>query len=158
MKLLEPRFNHPRIGSHKKIASDFGRHLRRTHHAPFVELGVGLTCPHARAHQLGVHYQLAEPLLGMRQAGIAERLRHQKRDAEDQFTLGKILGCALMGRMPRRVGFKSGAVDEVHVAQQEHALPRHQHIVEKDHAVHVLEARGERMVEVRMLEVETLAA
>src|SRR5689334_7804836 len=63
-----------------------------------------------------------------------------------------------MGGMPRRVGLKPGAVDEVNVAQQEHALPRHQHIVEKDHAVHLLEARGERMVEVRTLEVETLAA
>jgi hypothetical protein len=68
-------------------------------------LGGGLTCPHARAHQLGVHHQLAEPFLGMRQAGIAERLRHQKCDAEDQFKLGKILGCALMGRMPQSVGF-----------------------------------------------------
>jgi hypothetical protein len=49
-------------------------------------------------------------------AGIAERLRHQECDAEDQFTLGKILACALMSRMPRRVGLKPGAVDEVNVA------------------------------------------
>ncbi len=75
----------------------------------------------------------------MRKMSIAERLRHQERDAQDQFALRKILGRPLMRRMSRRVRLKRGPIHQINVAQQEHALPRHQHVVEKDNAIHLLE-------------------
>ena len=78
---------------------------------------------------------------------------------EDELALGQVLGRALMRRCASTEPVvMPGAVDQVDVAQQEHALPRHQHVVEEGHAVHLLEARAERMVEVRAPEVEALAA
>jgi hypothetical protein len=51
-----------------------------------------------------------------------------------------------------------GGVDQVDVAQHEHPFPGHEHVVEEDDGIHLLEARSERVIEVRPAEVEALAA
>ena len=56
------------------------------------------------------------------------------------------------------MGDVGGAVQQIDVAQQEDPLPRHQHIVEEDDAIHLLETRAERMVEMRAAEIEAFAA
>ena len=50
------------------------------------------------------------------------------------------------------------AVQQADIAVHEHPLPRHFHIVEEHDAVHLLEARAERMVEMRPSEIEAVAA
>src|SRR5882724_2340151 len=89
---------------------------------------------------------------------VAERLRHQQCHAQYELGLGEVLDRTLMRRMRGRMGRSRGAVEEVDVAQQEHPLPRHQHVVEEDDAIHLLEARAERVVEMRAPEIEALAA
>src|ERR1051326_7902078 len=49
-------------------------------------------------------------------------------------------------------------VEELYVAEEENALPRHQHIVEEHDAVHLLEARAERVIEMRAALIEAVAA
>src|SRR5260370_33515462 len=61
----------------------------------------------------------------MRKVSVAERLRHQERDAQDQFALGKILSRPLMRRMSRSVRLKRSAIHQINVAQKKHTLPRH---------------------------------
>ncbi len=51
-----------------------------------------------------------------------------------------------------------GGVEPVDIAQQKHPLPRHQHVVEKDDAVHLFEAGGERVVEMRAAGIDAVAA
>src|SRR5260370_8195712 len=94
----------------------------------------------------------------MRKVSVAERLRHQERDAQDQLALRKILGRPLMRRMSRSVRLKRSAIHQINVAQKKHTLPRHHHVVEKDDTVHLLEAGAERMVEVGTSQVEAFAA
>src|SRR5216683_4158827 len=94
----------------------------------------------------------------MRKVSIAERLCHQERNAQDQFALGEILGRPLMRRMSRSVRLKRSAIHQINVAQKKHTLPRHQHVVEKDDTVHLLEARAEWMVEVGTSQIEAFAA
>ena len=89
--------------------------------------------------------------------GVAERPSHQERHAQDELALGEVLRRPLVRGVHRRAGGHRGAVDEADVAQHEHPLPRHQHVVEEGDAVHLLEARAERMVEVRASEVEALS-
>ena len=40
-------------------------------------------------------------------------------------------------------------IEQIDIAKQEDALPRHEHVIEEDDGIHLLEARAERMVEVR---------
>ena len=105
-----------------------------------------------------VQHQFADPLLGMRQVGVAERLRHQQRDAEHELAFGEVLGGALMRRMRRRVGARAASVEPVDIVEQEHPLPRHQDVVEEHDAIHLLEARAQRMVEMRAAQIEAVAA
>ena len=42
----------------------------------------------------------------------------------------------------------SAGFDHADIAEQKHALPWHQHVVEEDYGVHLLEARSQRMLEV----------
>ena len=105
-----------------------------------------------------VQHQLADPLLGVRQVRVAERLRHQQRDAEHELAFGEVLGGALMRRMRRRMGDVRRLVQPVDIVEQEHALPRHQHVVEEHDAIHLLEARAQGMVEMRAAEIEAVAA
>src|SRR5215470_11928154 len=56
-----------------------------------------------------------------------------------------------------RVRPRTGAVDEAHVPEQKHPLPWDEDVVEEHDAVHLLEPRAERMIEVRATEVEALA-
>ena len=90
--------------------------------------------------------------------GVPQRLRHEERNPEDELALGDVLGRALVRRVRHRVGGRGRAVEQIDVTQQEHPLPRHQHVVEEHDAVHLLEARAEGMLEVRPPEVEALAA
>ena len=76
----------------------------------------------------------------MGQVGVAERLGHQERDAEHELAFGEVLGGALVRGVGHRVGGERGVVEDLHVAQHEHPLPRHQHVVEEHDAVHLLEA------------------
>ena len=92
----------------------------------------------------------------MGQVGVPERLRHEERQTEDELALGDVLGGALMRRVRHRVRAGGGAVEQIDVPQEEHALPWHQHVVEEDDAIHLLEARAEGMLEVRAPEVEAL--
>ena len=149
--------HHPRIGGHEVIAGDLHGQPGRAHHAPLVELGIGLGGPQAGPHQLGVQHQLAQALLGVGQLGIPQGLGHEQGHPQDELALGQVLGRALVGGVHRRVGGEGRAVDERDVAEQEHPLPGHQHVVEEDDAVHLLEARAQRVVEVRPPQVEALA-
>src|SRR5215467_5020187 len=90
--------------------------------------------------------------------GIAQRLRHQQRHAQYEFGLGEVLGGALVRRMRARMRDVGGAVQKIDIAQQKHAFPRHQYVVEEDNAVHLLETRAERMVETGAAIVEAFAA
>ena len=56
-----------------------------------------------------------------------------------------------MGDMRRRV-------EPLDVIEQKNPLPRHQDVVEEHNAVHLLEARAQRVVEMRAAEVEAVAA
>ena len=107
---------------------------------------------------MGVEHQFSDALLDMGQLRIAECLGHQQCHAEHEFGLGEVLDRPLMGRMGGRMCHIGGAVEEVHVAQQEDSFPRHQHIVEEDDAIHLLETRAERVVEMRPPQIEALAA
>src|SRR5213079_3077919 len=49
-------------------------------------------------------------------------------------------------------------VEPIDVIEQEDALPRHQDIVEEHDAIHLLEARAERMIEMRAPEIKAVAA
>src|SRR5262249_3497943 len=49
-------------------------------------------------------------------------------------------------------------IEKADVAENENALPRHQYVVEEDDAVHLLEARAQRMVEMRAALIEAVAA
>ena len=80
---------------------------------------------------------------------VAERLRHEQRDAEHKLAFREVLGGTLMRRMRGGMGGLGRAVQALHVAEQEHALPGHQHVVEEDDAIHLLEARAERVIEMR---------
>src|SRR6266851_6635392 len=55
--------DHARISGHKQVARNLRRHLRGTHHAPFIDLSVGFGGAQARPHQFRVHHQLAQPFL-----------------------------------------------------------------------------------------------
>src|SRR5262249_40186897 len=103
-------------------------------------------------------HQLPDTLLDMRQMRIAEGLRHQQRHAQYELGLREVLGGTLMRRMRARMREVGGAIQKIDIAKQEHPFPRHEHVVEEDDAVHLLEARAERMVEMRAAEVEALAA
>ena len=76
----------------------------------------------------------------MRQMGVPEHMRHQQRSSQDELALRHIFGRALMGRMVGGVRGLSSGVDHADIAEQKHALPWHQHVVEEDHRVHLLEA------------------
>ena len=90
--------------------------------------------------------------------GVPDRPGHHEGQAQDELALGDVLGRALVRRMGHRMRAGRGGVEQIDVAQQEHALPRHQHVVEEDDAVHLLEARAQRMLEVRAAQVEALPA
>ena len=96
-----------------------------THHAPFIELRIRLGRADQRAGQRGGQHQFADALLGVRQVLVAERLGHQQGEAEYELALGEVLRRALMRRMRRIMRAVGGAVQQRHVAVQEHALPRH---------------------------------
>ena len=149
---------HPRIGRGEQVAGDLHGQRGRPHHPPLIERGVGFGGAHAGAHQLRVHHQLAQALFRVRQVGVAQRPGHVQRHAQDELALGQVLGRALMRGVHRGAGGQAGAVDQVDVAQEKHALPRHQDVVEEGDAVHLLEARAQRMVEARAFQVEALAA
>ena len=89
---------------------------------------------------------------------VAECLRHQVRQPQHELAFREVLGGALVRGMGGEMRAHRGVVQPVHLAQQEHALPRHQHVVEEHDAVHLLEARAERMVEMRAADVEAVAA
>ena len=89
---------------------------------------------------------------------LPKRLRHQQCNAQHELGFGEVLGRALMRRMCRGVGDVGGAVQHVDIAEQEDPFPGHQYIIEKDRAVHLLETRAERVVEMRPAEIEALAA
>ena len=55
-------------------------------------------------------------------------------------------------------GARAVVVAQLHVAQQEDALPRHQDVVEEHDGVHLLKAGAEGVVEVRTALVKALAA
>ncbi len=78
--------------------------------------------------------------------------------AEHEFAFGEVLRRPLMRRMRRGMGRGGGRVQPVNITQQEDPLPRHHHVVEEDDAIHLLEARGERVVEMRTPEIEAVAA
>jgi hypothetical protein len=105
-----------------------------------------------------VQHQLADHRLDLGRLGRAERLDHEQRDAKEELAFGEVLGRALVGGMGRVIGAWSEVVEEPHVAEQEDALPRHQHVVEEDDAVHLLEAGAERVVEMGTAEIVAVAA
>ena len=105
-----------------------------------------------------IQHQFANALLDIRQVRIAQCLRHQQCHAQHELGFGKVLDRPLMRRVRRGMRHIGGAVEEIDIAQQKDALPRHQHIVEKDDAIHLLEARAERVVEMRAPQIEALAA
>src|SRR4029078_12749395 len=55
-------------------------------------------------------------------------------------------------------GCSAGLVEKLDIPQQKYPLPRHEHVVEKDHTIHIVEPRAERVVEGRAALVETVSA
>ena len=74
---------------------------------------------------VGGQHQFADPLLGVRQVLVAERLGHQQGEAQHELALGEVLRGALMRRMRRIVRGVGGAVQQADIAVHEHPLPRH---------------------------------
>src|SRR5262245_49781802 len=62
-----------------------------------------------------------------------------------------------MRRVVGRVCSRSCSVDHADIAEQKHAFPWDQHVVKENYGVHLLEARSEGMLEVRLSDIKTLA-
>src|SRR5262249_48569069 len=143
-------FHHLRIGRHEQVSGDFYRHLRRTHDAPFIALGISFSRAQTGLHELRVHHEFPQTLLGMGEMAVPEHMRHEQGSPQDQFTLRHIFGCTLMRRMVGRVRGRGSGVDHADITKQKYTLPWNQHIIEEDYSVHLLEARAEGMLEVRL--------
>ena len=88
----------------------------------------------------------------------AQRLHHQVGQSQDELALDDVLGDHLVTRVHVLAGLHRHVVAQVHVAQQEHALPGDQDVVEEGDGVHFLEPRAQGMIEARALQIETFAA
>ena len=110
---------------------------------------VGLGGAQARAHRLGRRDHLGEALAHVRQAQRIGHLGDARGEAEHEFRLGDVFHYHLMHHVDDRVGLAIERVASGDVAAQKHPLPGYQHMIEDDDAVHLLEARGERRIEVR---------
>ena len=150
-------FDHARIGRHEQIARAFDHDGVWAHDAPLIELGIGFRTADASLHERGREHELADVRLGMRHIGVAEGFGHQQRNAEHELALGEILGSALVSRMGREVGRNAGLIEELNISQQEHPFPRHEHVVEEDDAIHLVEPGAERVIEMGAPLIETVA-
>ena len=88
----------------------------------------------------------------------ADRVHERAREAEHELGLGDVLDDDLVRHVHDGARARVRLVAALDVAVQEHALPRHEDVVEHDDGVHLLEARAERMIEMRAPVVDALAA
>ena len=88
----------------------------------------------------------------------ADGAHHQRGEAEHELALGDVLDHHLVRHVDDGAGARVRLVAALDVAIQEDVLPRHEHVVEDHDRVHLLEARAERMIEVRAAVVDALAA
>src|SRR5215831_12641410 len=93
----------------------------------------------------------------MEEMAVPEHMRHEQSSPQDQFALRHIFGRPLMRRMVGGVRSRGCGVDHADITEQKYPLPWDQHVVEEDHGVHLLEARSEGMLEVRLPDIKTLA-
>src|SRR5712691_11725551 len=141
-------FHHLRIGRHEQVSGDFYRQLRWTHDAPFIALGIGFSRAQTGLHELSVHHEFPQTLLGMGEMTVPKHLRHEQGSPKDQLALRHIFGRTLMRSVVGGVRGRGSGVDHADIAEQKYTLPWDQHVVEEDHGIHLLETRSEGMLEV----------
>ena len=135
------------------------RGARRRERAPIVGRRVGLRRPQAGAHRLRRHDHLGQPLAHMRQAHGVAGLGDSRRQPEQELALDHVLDHHLMHHVDDRVGGPVHRVASIHVAADKNVFHRHRSRGRReDDAVHLVEARGERMVEARAPDIERVAA
>ena len=103
----------------------------------------------AGADHLGVIDQLREAALNVLELVDLGRLRHREGEPHHELGLGQVLGDELVGHRGMRLGTAIDGVAGRDVTIDEHALPRHQHVIEDRHAVGLVVADRERMIEGR---------
>ncbi len=96
--------------------------------------GVSFGGAQARAHRLGGHDHLGEAIAHVRQGHRVAGLGDSRRQSEHEFALRDVFHCHLMHHVHDGAGARVQRVASRDVAAQEYALPRHQHVVEDDHA------------------------
>ena len=143
-----------RIQAREKVARGVERRARRREDAPLVGCGVSFGGAQARAHRLGGHDHLGDAIAHVRQRHRVAGLGDSRRQAEDGTPPSRRSSRPPDASCGRRRRCRIQRVASRDVAAQEYALPRHQHVVEHDHRVHLVEARRERVVEARAAEVE----
>ena len=87
-----------------------------------------------------------------------DRLRQQRDETEDVLRLRPRPRHDLMRHVGDGARLRVDAVAELRLTDDEAALPGHEHVVEDDDRVDLLETRAERVIEVAAAEVEALAA
>src|SRR4029450_1277459 len=90
------------------------------------------------------------------ETAVPEHMRHEQGSPQDHLALRHIFGSALMCRMVGGVRGRGSGIDHADIAEQKHALPWDQDVVEEDDGIHLLEARSEGMLEVRLPNIKTL--
>src|SRR5215510_7473561 len=93
----------------------------------------------------------------MGEMAVPEHMCQEQGSPQHQLALRHILCSALMCRMVGGVRGRGRGIDHADIAEQKHTLPRDQYVVEEDDGVHLLEARSEGMLEVRLPDIKTLA-
>jgi hypothetical protein len=66
--------------------------------------------------------------------------------AGEQSVFGQSADCGLVAGVALKMGLLEHSVSPAHVAAQEHAVPRNEHVVEHRHGVRLFEARAQRMI------------
>ncbi len=109
-------------------------------------LGVLLRQQDCALDQRQIAQQLAELLLHMQMHVRLHGLGERNDDADQELALGKTPHGGLVAGVVADAGLAEHRVAHLHVAVEEDAIPRDQHVVEHADGVGLLEARAERMI------------
>src|SRR5262245_21657547 len=149
--------NHARVRGHEEIACAFDHDGIRTPNPPPIEFCIRLCTADASFHERRGEHEFADVRLGVRHVSVSKSFGHQQCNAEHELTLSEILSCALVGRVRREVSCNTRLVEELYISKKKYALPRHEHVVEEDDAIHLVEPRAQRIVKARTPLIEIVA-
>lgn len=101
----------------------------------------------ASPHQLHGVDHLVQVVLDVLEVLNGNGLCQVEGHAEEEFGLGQVLDGKLVHDLVHAAGFGKQSVGQPRIAVNKNPFPRHLHVVENGHAVHLVQATGERMVE-----------